>query len=111
MTIGAIIMNTSGEWFAEVIAGMEKAGRDLGVKVQIVSSENDVATEADNMVPLLLESGCNCSLATNQSRWDRCRVRPAQLMPGNSVDATLEHILQLRPTPKVLVGVTIGELW
>jgi ABC-type sugar transport system substrate-binding protein len=49
MTIGAIIMNTSGEWFAEVIAGMEKAGRDLGVKVQIVSSENDVATEADNM--------------------------------------------------------------
>lgn len=49
MTVGAVIMNTSGEWFAEVIAGMEKAGRDLGVKVQIVSSENDVATEADNM--------------------------------------------------------------
>ena len=49
MSVGAVIMNTSGEWFAEVIAGMEKAGRDLGVKVQIVSSENDVAVEADNM--------------------------------------------------------------
>lgn len=49
MAVGAVIMNTSGEWFAEVIAGMEKAGRDLGVRVQIVSSENDVATEADNM--------------------------------------------------------------
>ncbi len=49
MTIGAVVMNTSGEWFAEVISGMEKKGKELGVNVQIVNSNNDVATEADNM--------------------------------------------------------------
>ena len=32
LTIGSVIMNTSGEWFAEVIAGQEAAAKDLGVK-------------------------------------------------------------------------------
>lgn len=49
ITIGSVIMNTSGEWFAEVIAGQEAAAKDLGVKVNIVSSDNEVSKESDNV--------------------------------------------------------------
>lgn len=49
ITIGSVIMNTSGEWFAEVIKGMEDAGKELGVKVNIVSSDNEVSKESDNV--------------------------------------------------------------
>lgn len=47
--IGSVIMNTSGEWFAEVIKGMEAAGKELDVEVQIVSSDNEISKEADNV--------------------------------------------------------------
>lgn len=49
ITIGSVIMNTSGEWFAEVIKGMEDAGKELGVNVSIVSSDNEVSKESDNV--------------------------------------------------------------
>lgn len=49
ITIGSVIMNTSGEWFAEVIAGQEAAAKDLGVKFNIVSSDNEVSKEYDNV--------------------------------------------------------------
>lgn len=49
LTIGSVIMNTSGEWFAEVIAGQEAAAKDLGVKFSIVSSDNEVSKESDNV--------------------------------------------------------------
>lgn len=49
ITIGSVIMNTSGEWFAEVIAGQEAAAKDLGVKFSIVSSDNEVSKESDNV--------------------------------------------------------------
>ena len=49
LIIGSVIMNTSGEWFAEVIKGMETAGTDLGVTVKIVSSDNEVSKESDNV--------------------------------------------------------------
>lgn len=49
ITIGSVIMNTSGEWFAEVIAGQEAAADDLGVKISIVSSDNEVSKESDNV--------------------------------------------------------------
>lgn len=49
ITIGSVIMNTSGEWFAEVIAGQEAAAEDLGVKISIVSSDNEVSKESDNV--------------------------------------------------------------
>lgn len=49
ITIGSVIMNTSGEWFAEVMQGMEAAGKDLGVEVKIVSSDNEVSKEYDNV--------------------------------------------------------------
>lgn len=47
--IGSVIMNTSGEWFAEVIAGQEAAAADLGVEFSIVSSDNEVSKESDNV--------------------------------------------------------------
>ncbi|HHV10937.1 MAG TPA: sugar ABC transporter substrate-binding protein [Clostridiales bacterium] len=49
ITIGSVIMNTSGEWFSEVMQGMNAAGEDLGVKVNIVSSDNEVSKESDNV--------------------------------------------------------------
>lgn len=49
ITIGSVIMNTSGEWFAEVIAGQEQAAKDLGVKFSIASSDNEVSKESDNV--------------------------------------------------------------
>lgn len=47
--IGSVIMNTSGEWFAEVMKGMQTAADDLGVELSIVSSDNEVSKEADNV--------------------------------------------------------------
>ena len=44
--IGAILLDTKQEWFAEVIEGMKKAGVDLKAKVKILSSDSDVAKES-----------------------------------------------------------------
>ena len=44
--IGAILLDTKQEWFAEVIQGMKKAGVDLKAKVRILSSDSDVAKES-----------------------------------------------------------------
>ena len=44
--IGAILLDTKQEWFAEVIEGMNKAGVDLKAKVKILSSDSDVAKES-----------------------------------------------------------------
>ena len=41
--IGAILLDTKQEWFAEIIQGMKKAGADLNAKVKILSSDSDVA--------------------------------------------------------------------
>ena len=51
--IGAILLDTKHEWFAEVIEGMKKAGTDLKATVKILSSDSDVAKEAsviDNLI-------------------------------------------------------------
>lgn len=47
--IGAILLDTKHEWFAEVIQGMKAAEKDLNVEVKIMSSDSDVAKEADLM--------------------------------------------------------------
>lgn len=47
--VGSVIMNTSGEWFAEVIQGMQAAAKDLDVDISIVSSDNEVSKESDNV--------------------------------------------------------------
>ncbi len=51
--IGAVLLDTKHEWFAEVIEGMKKAGADLGAQVKILSSDSDVAKESstiDNLI-------------------------------------------------------------
>lgn len=55
IVIGSIIMNTSGEWFAEVMQGMEAAGKELGVTVNIVSSDNEVSKESDNVATFVAQ--------------------------------------------------------
>ena len=49
LVVGSVILNTSGEWFSEVINGMNAAGKDLDVTVQIASADNDVSKEADQL--------------------------------------------------------------
>jgi len=44
--IGAILLDTKQEWFAEIIQGMKKASTDLNAKVKILSSDSDVAKES-----------------------------------------------------------------
>ncbi|MFA9377424.1 MAG: substrate-binding domain-containing protein [Lachnotalea sp.] len=47
ITIGSVIMNTSGEWFAEVMKGQQDAADELGIKISMVSANNDISTEYD----------------------------------------------------------------
>lgn len=47
LKIGAILLDTKHEWFAEVIQGMKAAEQELGVEVKIMSSDSDVAKESD----------------------------------------------------------------
>lgn len=49
ITIGSVIMNNSGEWFAEVMKGQEDAAKDLGIEFSIVSSDNEISKESDNV--------------------------------------------------------------
>lgn len=55
ITIGSVIMNNSGEWFAEVIKGQEAAAEDLGVEFSIVSSDNEISKESDNVATFLAQ--------------------------------------------------------
>ena len=47
ITIGSVIMNTSGEWFAEVMKGQQAAADELGIKLNMVSADNDLSKESD----------------------------------------------------------------
>ncbi|MDD3840825.1 MAG: substrate-binding domain-containing protein [Clostridia bacterium] len=47
IVIGALLMDTQQEWFAEVMEGMKSAADDLGVEVKVMSSDSDAAKEAD----------------------------------------------------------------
>ena len=55
ITIGSVIMNNSGEWFAEVMKGQEDAAKDLGVEFSIVSSDNEISKESDNVATFLAQ--------------------------------------------------------
>lgn len=55
ITIGSVIMNNSGEWFAEVIKGQEDAAKELGVDFSIVSSDNEISKESDNVATFMAQ--------------------------------------------------------
>lgn len=70
LEIGSVIMNTSGEWFAEVIQGMEAAAADLNVSISIVSSDNEVSKESDNVATFIaqqVDAICISPLSTDAS--------------------------------------------
>ena len=70
LEIGSVIMNTSGEWFAEVIQGMEGAAKKLDVSLSIVSSDNEVSKESDNVSTFVAEQVdalCISPLSTDAS--------------------------------------------
>ncbi|MDD3142053.1 MAG: substrate-binding domain-containing protein [Lachnospiraceae bacterium] len=70
LTVGSVIMNTSGEWFAEVIKGMETAAKDLNADISIVSSDNEVSKESDNVATLVaqqVDALCISPLSTDAS--------------------------------------------
>jgi len=47
LEIGAIVLDTRGEWMSEVIHGVNAAGEELGVDVIVQSSDADINREAD----------------------------------------------------------------
>ncbi|RKF19788.1 sugar ABC transporter substrate-binding protein [Alginatibacterium sediminis] len=49
VTIGAILLDTKGEWMSEVMHGMKQAGEDLNIKVRVADSSGDLAKEASIM--------------------------------------------------------------
>ena len=53
--IGAILLDTKHEWFAEVIEGMKKAAADLKATVKILSSDSDVAKESSLIDDLIAQ--------------------------------------------------------
>ena len=53
--IGAILLDTKQEWFAEIIQGMKKASTDLNAKVKILSSDSDVAKESSLIDDLIAQ--------------------------------------------------------
>ena len=55
ITIGSVIMNNSGEWFAEVIKGQEDAAADLGINFSMVSSDNEISKESDNVATFMAQ--------------------------------------------------------
>ena len=55
ITIGSVIMNNSGEWFAEVMKGQEDAAKDSGVEFSIVSSDNEISKESDNVATFMAQ--------------------------------------------------------
>lgn len=53
LEVGAILLDTRGEWMSEVVHGMKAAGEELDVKVRIVDSNGDLSKEAsliDNFI-------------------------------------------------------------
>jgi ABC-type sugar transport system substrate-binding protein len=66
--IGAILLDTKQEWFAEVIKGMEKAGKDLKATVKIMSADSDVAKEADLIDNLIAQKVDAISISPNNDQ-------------------------------------------
>lgn len=70
ITIGSVIMNTSGEWFAEVMQGQQDAADELGIKISMVSADNDLSKESD-YVDQFVSQGVNalviCPISADSS--------------------------------------------
>ena len=70
ITIGSVIMNTSGEWFAEVMKGQQDAADELGIKINMVSADNDLSKESD-YVDQFVSQGVNslviCPISADSS--------------------------------------------
>lgn len=70
ITIGSVIMNTSGEWFAEVMKGQQDAADKLGIKINMVSADSDLSKESD-YVDQFVSQGVNalviCPISADSS--------------------------------------------
>ncbi|GAK54007.1 D-ribose ABC transporter, substrate-binding protein [Candidatus Moduliflexus flocculans] len=105
--IGAILLDTKHEWFAEVIQGMKSAGKELGVEVKIMSSDSDVAKESD-LIDNFIAQGINAISISPQS--DEASVPAFERAVAEGIPVVTWNSKVNSPESKYFVGVNNYDL-
>jgi ABC-type sugar transport system substrate-binding protein len=105
--IGAILLDTKQEWFAEVIEGMKKAGVDLKAKVKILSSDSDVAKESALVDDLIAQQVSAISISPQS---DTTSVPAFERAVDASIPVVTWNSKVNSPKSKYFVGVNNYDL-
>ena len=105
--IGAILLDTKQEWFAEVIEGMKKAGVDLKAKVKILSSDSDVAKESALVDDLISQQVSAISISPQS---DTTSVPAFERAVDASIPVVTWNSKVNSPKSKYFVGVNNYDL-
>jgi len=105
--IGAILLDTKHEWFAEVIQGMKGAEKELGVEVKIMSSDSDVAKESD-LIDNFIAQGINAISISPQS--DEASVPAFERAVSEGIPVVTWNSKVNSPESKYFVGVNNYDL-
>ena len=105
--IGAILLDTKHEWFAEVIQGMKSAEKELGVEVKIMSSDSDVAKESD-LIDNFIAQGVNAISISPQS--DEASVPAFERAVSEGIPVVTWNSKVNSPESKYFVGVNNYDL-
>lgn len=105
--IGAILLDTKHEWFAEVIQGMKSAEKELGVEVKIMSSDSDVAKESD-LIDNFIAQGINAISISPQS--DEASVPAFERAVSEGIPVVTWNSKVNSPDSKYFVGVNNYDL-
>ena len=107
LKIGAILLDTKHEWFAEVIQGMKAAEKDLGIEVKIMSSDSDVAKEAD-LIDNFIVQGVDAISISPQS--DEASVPAFERAVMEGIPVVTWNSKVNSPDSKYFVGVNNYDL-
>ena len=105
--IGAILLDTKHEWFAEVIQGMKSAEKELGVEVKVMSSDSDVAKESD-LIDNFIAQGVNAISISPQS--DEASVPAFERAVSEGIPVVTWNSKVNSPESKYFVGVNNYDL-
>lgn len=105
--VGAILLDTKHEWFAEVIQGMKAAEKELGVEVKIMSSDSDVAKESD-IIDNFIAQGINAISISPQS--DEASVPAFERAVAAKIPVVTWNSKVNSPDSKYFVGVNNYDL-
>ncbi len=109
-TLGAIILDTRGEWMSELYAGLEKGGRISGMNVSITSSDGDISKES-GIIDTLITKGVDAIAFMPQN--DQGSVAAFERAVNSGVPVVTMNSKVDSPLSKVFVGVdnyTLGKM-